>query len=83
MAAGYAYISGSWVRITGSDLQLGTGYNNAARGDHGHNNIVYRVVYTSSWPARPTGATYVEWVGPSSAPPSGAIAGDTWTLTNP
>lgn len=40
---------------------------------------VIRVVYSGSWPARPTGATYVEWVGPSA--PTGAVDGDTWVST--
>jgi hypothetical protein len=37
MAAGYAYVPGEgWVRLSGSDLMLGTGHEQAARGDHTH-----------------------------------------------
>lgn len=40
--------------------------------------VVYRVVHNgTSWPARPTGATCVEWVGP--VVPTAATANDTWT----
>lgn len=41
---------------------------------------VTRVVHNgTSYPSRPTGATYVEWVGPTQ--PTGAINGDTWVNT--
>lgn len=39
-----------------------------------------RVVYTTSVPARPVGATYVEWVGQVS-PSANATSGDTWVNT--
>lgn len=43
--------------------------------------VVYRVVHDGvNWPARPTGATYVEWVGPTV--PSAATANDTWVNTS-
>lgn len=42
---------------------------------------VLRVVHNgSSWPARPVGATYVEWVGPVA--PTTATANDTWVNTS-
>lgn len=47
--------------------------------------VVVRVVYTGAAPVRPTavaGAPYVHWQGPNS-PGSLALAGDTWTPTNP
>lgn len=41
---------------------------------------VTRVVHNGTdYPARPTGATYVEWVGPTQ--PTAAINGDTWVST--
>ena len=41
---------------------------------------VFRVIYSTSWPARPTSRTdvYVDWVGGTTQPP-GMLAGDTWT----
>lgn len=47
---------------------------------HQHVGMVYRVVYSGSWPARPTARTdvYVDWVGGSVQPP-GMLSGDTWT----
>lgn len=36
MSQGLAYVNGKWERVSGSDLQLGVGNNQAARGDHGH-----------------------------------------------
>lgn len=41
---------------------------------------VTRVIHNgSNYPARPTGAVYVEWVGPTT--PAGAVNGDTWVST--
>ena len=41
---------------------------------------VTRVLHNgTAYPARPTGATYVEWVGPTT--PAGAVNGDTWVNT--
>lgn len=36
MSQGLVYVNGKWERVSGSDLQLGVGNNQAARGDHGH-----------------------------------------------
>ena len=42
---------------------------------------VTRLIHNgSSYPARPSGASYVEWVGPTQ--PTGAINGDTWVQTS-
>lgn len=39
-----------------------------------------RVVFSGTWPSRPTSRTdvYVDWVGGTTQPP-GMLAGDTWT----
>ena len=43
--------------------------------------VVHRVLHNgTAYPARPVGATYVEWVGPT-APPSPST-GDTWVNTS-
>lgn len=61
---------------------VGTGANQAAAGNHGHAANVTRVPKSGgSWPARPAGATYVEWVGPSPAPTVGLVDGDTFVAT--
>lgn len=38
-----------------------------------------RIIFTTAGTARPTGSTYVEWVGPVS--PTNAVDGDTWVNT--
>lgn len=42
-------------------------------------NIVRVLHDGSNYPARPTGVTYVEWVGPTQ--PTAQVAGDTWVAT--
>lgn len=79
MAAGWVYVNGTWTRITGSDLTLGTGHEQAARGDHDHQWVPIRLFYSGSWPTRPAGAYSVDWVGPTSAPTPPWTDMDTWT----
>ncbi len=44
-------------------------------------SVLHRVVYSGgAWPARPSGATYVEWVGPVA--PAGMTGNDTFTDTS-
>lgn len=46
--------------------------------------VVYRVYKTNgTWPSRPSGATYVEWVGPGNPDPPYTTAGDSWLDTTP
>lgn len=46
---------------------------------HTHSPNVQRIVFTTAGTARPTGTTYVEWVGPVA--PTNALDGDTWIST--
>lgn len=49
-------------------------------GGVGGANSVMRVIYANgAWPARPTGALCVEWVGPT--PPTQSTDKDTWVNT--
>lgn len=45
---------------------------------------IFRIVYSGgAWPARPPGATYVEWVGPESAKTAApSVDGDTFVSTS-
>lgn len=45
---------------------------------------VFRIVYSGGvWPARPPGATYVEWVGPAAAQGAApSVDGDTFVSTS-
>lgn len=75
-------LSGAPASHTHSATDINSGTLALARMPAG---ITVRVVYTGAAPARPTavaGAPYVDWVGPNS-PGSLALAGDSWTPTNP
>jgi hypothetical protein len=83
---------GSWLRLHVSEAELDARYaqkaNNlsdltsvsTARANLQLAASVQRVYYTTVVPARPTGATYVEWVGQTD-PAANATAGDTWVST--
>jgi hypothetical protein len=80
---------------TASLRTLGTGAQQAAAGNHTHSAStivtgtlpqaqlkpnVQRIVHgATAGTARPTGSTYVEWIG--SVQPTNAISGDTWVNT--
>lgn len=54
-----------------------TGYSPTS---HTHTENVTRLLHDgTNYPARPAGAEYVEWVGPTQ--PTASVAGDTWVTT--
>lgn len=61
---------------------IGTSATQAAAGNHTHLANVTRVLKAGTWPARPAGATFVEWVGASPAPTVGVVDGDTFVATS-
>lgn len=75
-AASFAGSGASLTTLNGTNISTGTvAIPRLPAG------VVYRVVHDGvNWPARPTGATYVEWVGP--VVPSAATANDTWVNTS-
>lgn len=74
--------TGPGVAPGGSAEQVLT-KNSATNYDTGWQTLtanVTRVYYAGAVPARPSGATYVEWVGPND-PSTAAVTGDTWVNT--
>jgi hypothetical protein len=89
-ADGHVFYDSDYVLTIGvSDLSA-TGVKDSTtflRGDNTFANIVggfVRVVGTTSYPARPAGATYVEWIGPTLPTAQAGLsvlANDTWIQT--
>ena len=73
-------LTNTWDRVSGSDITLGTGHEQAARGDHDHANVPIKLFWTSGagWPARPAGAYSVDWVGPAGGAAPPWTSADTW-----
>lgn len=64
----YSATSGKWLNRT---------VTNAVT-----NNVLRIAKNTdNTWPARPAGTAYVEWVGPGAPDPPYTVAGDTWVDT--